>query len=458
MLDLKKWLLLAGYLVCVVFLTVIHEPWLDELHAWVMARDMSLPELWSAMKVEGHFCLWFWILMPFAKVGLEVYWLQIISIAFMMIAAGLLVFKTDFSLIAKAAILLSFPMVYQFSVISRCYALIPPILFGIALCYKDLDKNKWLFAVLVGLLAHTHVYMEGMVLALFLLFIYEMILPKYREKRLRMADFWPLFVILLFVLFAFAQVARNPFSPVVYYLGHTEMDGTAKGLAPTVSYLFKGYSILPLGMFEGGMNEIIAYSLAFIPMLILSCIMFFSFDWKDRTILIISIGWQIFVSVFVFSFGHQRTYLPFFIFLTLYIMMGNNTKKTKIVILCLCVLASISGYSHHIRNDISMTYSSFKPLAETIKDKLPKNEPIYTLDFGGDSVKAYLMDSRVEIIPSPLDSSNRNSFYVISNRWNINGYKMDYIYDGSGCFWDKFSLIRLTRIAPQQNKCWNSNN
>ena len=155
----RNWLLLAGYLVCVILLALIHEPWLDELHAWVMARDMSFSELWSAMKVEGHFCLWFWILMPFAKAGLGVYWLQIISIAFMLVAAWILVFKTDFSLIAKAAILLSFPMVYQFPVISRCYVLIPPILFGIALCYKNLGKNKWLFAVLVGMLAHTHVYM-----------------------------------------------------------------------------------------------------------------------------------------------------------------------------------------------------------------------------------------------------------------------------------------------------------
>ena len=450
MLDLKKWLLLTGYLVCVILLALIHEPWLDELHAWVMARDMSLTELWSAMKVEGHFCLWFWILMPFAKAGLGVYWLQIISIAFMVVAAWLLVFKTDFSIIAKVAILLSFPMVYHFSVISRCYALIPPIIFGIALCYKNLDKNKWLFAVLVGLLAHTHVYMEGMVLAMFLVYIYEMILPKYKEKRMMPVDFGPLVVIFFFVLLAFAQVARDPFSPVYYNLGVSQVVWDTKGLSPTISYLFKGYSILPYDMFEGGLKEIVAYSFAFIPMLILTWMMIKSFTRTGRFVIILSIGWQILISILIFTFGHQRIYLPFFIFLTVFIMIGKENKKINTMIICLCVLASISGYSRYIRNDVQMNYSSFKPLAKAIEESIPIGETVYSIDFGGDAVKAYLEGFPASIVPILLDSIKRDSFYVIADRPVFNGYDEDYIYDGSECFWDKFSLIRLTRIDPSE--------
>lgn len=445
---LKKWLLLAGYLVCVVFLAVIHEPWLDELHAWVMARDMSFSELWSAMKVEGHFCLWFWILMPFAKAGLGVYWLQIISIAFMLVAAWLLVFKTNFSIIAKAAILLSFPMVYQFSVISRCYALIPPILFGIALCYKNLDKNKWLFAVLVGMLAHTHVYMEGMVLAMFLVYIHEIILPKYREKLMKSVDFGPLVVIVILVLLAFVQVARNPLSPVFYNLGNSQVVWDTKGLSPTISYLFKGYSILPYSMFEGGSKEIVAYSFAFIPMLILTWMMIKAFTSTGRFVIILSIGWQLLISILIFTFGHQRVYLPFFIFLTVFIMIGKENKKINTMILCLCVLASILGYSRYIRNDVPMNYSSFKPLAKAIEENIPIGETVYSIDFGGDAVKAYLDGPSVCIVPIHLDSIRNESFYVIADRPTFNGYDEDYIYDGSSCFWDKFSLIRLSRIAP----------
>ena len=444
--SLKKWILMTGYLVCVILLALIHEPWLDELHAWVMARDMSIPELWSAMKVEGHFCLWFWILMPFAKAGLGVYWLQIISIAFMLIAAWLLVFKTDFSLLAKVAILLSFPMIYSFPVISRCYALIPPLLFVIALTYKKLNERKYLYAILVGLLAHTHAYMEGMVLALFLVYLYEIIIPKYREKQLKLADFGPPVVIVLFVLLAFVQVVRNPFSSIYFYLGDTQITCEAKGLSTTVSYLFKGYSILPFGLFDGGLKEIVAYSLAFIPMLILSCKIFFSYSHTGRFIAIVSIGWQILFSILIISFGGQRTYLPFFIILTVFIMMRMSDKKVNTMIICLCVLASISGYLRHICNDIPMSYSSFKPLAKAIEEKVPKDESVYTIDFCGDVVKAYISDPDVKIIPVPLDSIKSQSFYLVTNRWAFDGYEMEYLFDGSDSFWDRFSLLKLTRL------------
>lgn len=442
----KYWLLLASYLVCVVLLALIHEPWLDELHAWVMAKDMSLPELLSAMKVEGHFCLWFILLMPFAKAGLGVYWLQIISIAFMVVAAWLLVFKTNFSLITKAAILLSFPMVYQFPVISRCYALIPPILFGIALCYKDLDKNRWLFAVLVGLLAHTHVYMEGMVLALFLVYIHQIILPKHQEKNLKAIDFGPLIVIVVFVLFAFAQVVRNPFSQVYYILGDTQIANDVKGLVPTVSYLLKGYSFLPSGLFDSGFKEVLAYSLAFIPMIVLTITIFSSFDWKGRFIAIVSIGWQVLFSFLIYSFGQHRTYLPFFIFLTIFIMMEMKGKKINGMIVCLCILASISGYSYQVRKDISMTYSSFKPLANELETKIPSHEPIYLIDIGGECVSAYIDTPERVFIPTPLDSIKTDSFYAISNQQEFNGYKVTYLYDGNDCFKDKFSLLKFQKL------------
>ena len=399
----KKWLLMAGYLACMIILAFLHEPWVDELHAWVMAKDLSLGELISSMRDEGHFCLWFLILMPFAKGGFSVFWLQIISISFTLFAAWLLVFKTEFNLFVKVAILLSFPMIYFFPVISRCYALIPPLLFGIALTYRKLDDNKYLFAVLVGILAHTHVFMEGMVLSLFLVYIYKIILPKYREKKLSLSDYGPLIVIIIFVLLAFVQVARNPFSTVYYQLGNVTIPTGHKGFKATANYILKGYSILPPTLFEAGLKEVVAYTLAFVPMLLLSCCIFFYFSNIGRFIIIISVGWQVMFSLFVFYFGHQRIYLPYFIILSIFIMMGKTSKKMNIMIVCLCFLASFSGYLHYIRNDIHNTYSSFKPLAEAIDTSIPKDEPVYSIDFCGDVVSAYLsLSSLIKYISNTI--------------------------------------------------------
>lgn len=447
----KKWLLLTCYLVCVILLALIHEPWIDELHAWVMARDMSAREIWGAMKVEGHFCLWHLILMPFAKAKLNVFCLQIISILFTVIAAWLFVFKTDFSYGAKVAVLLSFPMIYYFPVISRCYALVPPILMGIALTYKRLNNNKYLFAILVGFLAHTHLYMEGMVLALFLVYIYKMIIPKYKENRLRVTDFGPLVLIVLFVLLAFVQVARNPLVPVYIQLGdNIVVPSGNKGLSITVSNIFKGYSILPYDLFEPGLTEILAYTLAFLPMLILSLIIFYNFSIIGRFITIVSIGWQLLLSLVVYFIGHQRIYLPFFIIITIIMMMDNRGKKINTAIICLCILASISGYLRHIRNDVLMTYSSIKPLAEAIEENVPENKHVYSIEFSCDAISAYLNNSNSIIVPMPLDNIKDSSFYVISSPRCFDGFDMDYVYDGSSCFWDKYSLMKLTRLENNQ--------
>ena len=47
-----------------------HESWRDEAQAWLLARELSIPELFAQMSCEGHPCLWHLLLMPLAKLGL----------------------------------------------------------------------------------------------------------------------------------------------------------------------------------------------------------------------------------------------------------------------------------------------------------------------------------------------------------------------------------------------------
>ena len=57
------------YLGLSAYLVYIHEPWRDEIHAWLMAKNMSIPELIRFSRHEGHPVLWHILLMPFAKTG-----------------------------------------------------------------------------------------------------------------------------------------------------------------------------------------------------------------------------------------------------------------------------------------------------------------------------------------------------------------------------------------------------
>lgn len=164
---------------------IYHEPWRDELQAWNIARDLDISGIIYQMRYEGHFALWSIILHPFAANGAPLFTLGLISWILVLVAAGFFVFRSPFAFYAKAAFLLSFPMIYYFPVVSRCYALIPILLFGIASLYGSLPRHRLLYCFLVGLLAHSHVYMEGMVAVLFLVYCYDCVLKPWRGSSLR---------------------------------------------------------------------------------------------------------------------------------------------------------------------------------------------------------------------------------------------------------------------------------
>lgn len=47
----------------------LHEPWRDELHTWLVARELTAVEMWREMRWEGHVMLWQLALHPFARGG-----------------------------------------------------------------------------------------------------------------------------------------------------------------------------------------------------------------------------------------------------------------------------------------------------------------------------------------------------------------------------------------------------
>ena len=51
------WIFFALYAVLTLTAVFCHEPWRDELHTWVMARELSAFELIYWMRYDGHFAL-----------------------------------------------------------------------------------------------------------------------------------------------------------------------------------------------------------------------------------------------------------------------------------------------------------------------------------------------------------------------------------------------------------------
>ena len=92
------WVLFSLYALLTLAAVFHHEPWQDELHAWVISRELSIFQIIHWMRYDGHFALWHIILHPFSAGGLPLDTLNLIAWAFCMTGTGLLFFRTKLPL------------------------------------------------------------------------------------------------------------------------------------------------------------------------------------------------------------------------------------------------------------------------------------------------------------------------------------------------------------------------
>jgi hypothetical protein len=151
----------------------LHEPWRDELHAWLLAREMGVGELWREMAYEGHFLPWFLLLRPLAHWGAPIWTMGAVSWALNAIAVWWLARRSPMTGWEKAAAGLSCLFLYVNPAIARPYALVPLALWGMASLWGKRDDRPVSFGLWVALLANTHAYLEGVAGAAAAVFAWE---------------------------------------------------------------------------------------------------------------------------------------------------------------------------------------------------------------------------------------------------------------------------------------------
>ena len=114
-----------------------HEPWEDEIQAWLIARDCSILQIFHMMRYEGHFALWHLLLHPFARIGLPLITMNIISSLLIVCAGWFILFRSPFVRIVKAMLLASASFLYWYPVVARVYSLVPLLLFMLAASYAE---------------------------------------------------------------------------------------------------------------------------------------------------------------------------------------------------------------------------------------------------------------------------------------------------------------------------------
>lgn len=116
-----KPLLMLAYMVLTATLALHHEPWRDEVDSWLMARDASLATIARISPNMGTPVGWYFLIKPFASLGLPMMAQQAITLALIWLAVAILIFQSPFSLAISACWCLSWYLSFEYSVMSRNY-------------------------------------------------------------------------------------------------------------------------------------------------------------------------------------------------------------------------------------------------------------------------------------------------------------------------------------------------
>ena len=152
------------FIILWMFGCYVHEPWYDELHAWLIAKDAPLGEIvFFLPHIEGHPPFFHLLLALPAKLGIAWQWGLRIGNLCSIAAAYLLIFKSPFPRWIRVTLPFSFFLFYQFSVIARPYSILMLLLFLLAYYFPQKDKRPGLFTSLLGGLCACHLL--GLVIA-----------------------------------------------------------------------------------------------------------------------------------------------------------------------------------------------------------------------------------------------------------------------------------------------------
>ena len=150
----------VAFIILSVVMFVFHEPWYDEIQAWMVATDASIGEMiFTLPHYEGHPPFWTLILTIFAKTGVPMeIGLRIPNLIFAGLAAYIVIFKAPFKKWIRCMIPFSYFLFYQYTVICRPYSMMFLGFVLAALFYKERNKKPIRYLAALFLLCASSAY------------------------------------------------------------------------------------------------------------------------------------------------------------------------------------------------------------------------------------------------------------------------------------------------------------
>ncbi len=144
---------------------VNHEMWLDELQAWVIARDSSsVIDLFKNLRYEGHPALWHIGLYLISRFTHDPFFMQVFHLLLATISIYIFARSSPFTRLQKVIFSFGYFPAYEYGIISRNYALGVLLFFCFCALFRIRKKSYFLLSCILFFLANTNVY--GLIIAI----------------------------------------------------------------------------------------------------------------------------------------------------------------------------------------------------------------------------------------------------------------------------------------------------
>ena len=214
--ELALWLLFVSVTLLMV---LCHEPWRDEAQGYVLVRDTTLAELILHMKFESQFLLWYlltWVLVRLF--GVTIFGLNLLHWAISCCTAFLVLRRAPFRLLTRAAMIFAVMFAFEFTVVTRHYALGIFLLAVLMVNWRSRFRHPVLYACGIAVCASSNLPEWACLGGLCTAIGYEVIARKLWTR--------PVIAAMLVALFGFVLALAEIFnghgfgSPYVSYRGN----------------------------------------------------------------------------------------------------------------------------------------------------------------------------------------------------------------------------------------------
>ena len=374
----RHWVLTVWLIYAILLLTVAfhHEPWADEAQAWLMVRDLSLPDLlFHHLRFEGHPSVWYLALYLPVKLGLPYRFIFLIPCAIAMMGVWIFLRHSPFPFYLKILFPFTYFVFYQYGLIARNYVLLPLCLFWVAVVFRNRHDKPFLFILALIVLANTTLHGTIMAIAVAAFAGYRVLFSDTRispEQRTRMAAALVIFLVTLLLLWLQLKWPQG----LVYTVGTVDKDPVA----------IMNYSLVAIGILSLPIWGLILVYLARRQVLLLY---------------VIGLTGLLILMSMVFKVWHEGVLFLFLVFV-LWLAMDqtedhDNPEPWAERFLRISVMVGVGlMFCVHIiwnvqasRFDLSASYSGSGECARYLKESGLAEQPLFMVGFNGIGVLPY---------------------------------------------------------------------